>query len=346
MVPAGVDLTTLTSGISYGRCGMIKGIMDTSERPLDISIVVPFYNEEKNLGQLYAEVTEAMSKVKGSYEIVFVDDGSNDGSAYLIEAMASKDHRVKLIQFSRNFGQTAAMSAGFEFAKGRVYVAMDADNQNDPADIPRLLAKLDEGFDVVSGWRRDRKDKFITRRLPSKVANKIISWLTGVKLNDYGCSLKAYRAEYIDSTELYGEMHRFIPAYAHMAGAKVEELPVNHRPRIHGTSKYGLIRVFKVLMDLMTVKFISGYATKPGYVFGGAGAVLCFTGFLAGAAVLVQKFGYGVYAHRNPILMLAVFLFILGVQLIMLGLLAELLTRTYHESQGKKIYLVKRTVNT
>jgi glycosyltransferase involved in cell wall biosynthesis len=324
---------------------MGNAIGDNAARPYDVSIIVPFLNEVENLEQLHADIVKTMEGLGVAFEVVFVDDGSTDGSTELVERLASNDGRVKLIQFTRNFGQTAAMAAGFEFARGRIYVAMDADNQNDPADIPKLLEKMDEGFDVVSGWRKDRKDKFISRRLPSMVANKLISWLTGVRLKDYGCSLKAYRAEYMDNVDLYGEMHRFIPAYAHMAGATVVEVPVNHRPRVLGTSKYGLVRIFKVLIDLMTVKFLSGYATKPGYLFGGAGSLLCLGGVVVGAVVLVQKYFYGVWAHRNPLLMLAVFLFTLGVQIVMMGLLAELLSRTYHESQGKKIYIVKRTVN-
>lgn len=321
-------------------------LLDTSSRTCDVSVVVPFLNEVENLRQVYDEVTAAMKDVDATYEIVFVDDGSTDGSSKLIEELAKADERVKLVQFSRNFGQTAAMSAGFHYAGGRVYVAMDADNQNDPADIPALLEKMNEGYDVVSGWRKDRKDKLITRRIPSMIANKLISVLTGVKLKDYGCSLKAYRAEYVDAIDLYGEMHRFIPAFAHMAGAKVVEMPVNHRPRTRGTSKYGLVRIFKVLIDLMTVKFLSGYATKPGYLFGGLGAGLCGTGFICGVVVLIQKFFFDVWVHRNPLIMLAVFLFTLGVQCFLMGLIAELLTRTYHESQEKRIYLVKRTINT
>jgi len=321
-------------------------IQDTASRPYDVSIVVPFFNEVENLAQLYEEVSRAMASTQKSYEIVFVDDGSTDKSSELVEKFASVDHRVKLVQFTRNFGQTAGMAAGFQYANGRIYVAMDADNQNDPQDIPKLLEKIDQGYDVVSGWRKDRKDKLVTRKIPSRMANKLISWLTGVKLNDYGCSLKAYRAEYIDNINLYGEMHRFIPAYVHMAGASVVEIPVNHRPRTRGKSKYGLVRIFKVLIDLMTVKFLSEYSTKPGYLFGGIGLIMCSSGVAAGVVVLIQKYFYDIFAHRNPLLMLAVFLFLLGFQSIMMGLLAELLARTYHESQGKKIYLVKKTVNT
>lgn len=313
------------------------------DRPYDISIIIPFLNEAENLPQLYEEIKGVMAGTPLLYEIVFIDDGSSDKSAELILAWARDDHRVKFIQFTRNFGQTAALSAGFHVAQGRIYIALDADNQNDPADIPQLLAKLDEGYDVVSGWRKDRQDRFLTRTIPSRVANWLISWMTGVRLHDYGCSLKVYRAEYIDSIDLYGEMHRFIPAYANMVGAKVVEVPVNHRPRTRGVSKYGMIRIFKVLMDLVTVKFLSRYATKPSYLFGGVGTALCGLGIACGIEVLVEKLFFGTYAHNNPFLLLAIFLFIVGVQLIFLGLIAELLARTYHESQGKPIYVVKKT---
>ncbi|MFH1654507.1 MAG: glycosyltransferase family 2 protein [Pseudomonadota bacterium] len=314
-------------------------------RDKDISIVVPFYNEEESLRRLYDELKASLSRTKYSYEIIFVDDGSADKSFSIIQGLAKADPNVKAVKFMRNFGQTAAMSAGFHHANGRVYVAIDADNQNDPADIPGLMAKLEEGFDVVSGWRKNRKDKFITRRLPSILANRLLSKVTGVKLNDYGCSLKVYRAEYIDSISLYGEMHRFIPAYAHMAGAKVAEIPVNHRARTKGSSKYGLSRIFKVVIDLITVKFLQSLSTKPGYLFGGLGFTLCGFGVLSGMEVILEKMIAGTRAHNNPFLLLAVFLFFLGVQLVLMGLLAELQVRTYHESQNKPTYLVKETLN-
>jgi glycosyltransferase involved in cell wall biosynthesis len=320
-------------------------IEDTSKRPYDVSVVVPFYNERENLRRLFEDIKRVLEATGKSFEVVFVDDGSTDGSTQVVSEIAHSDARVKLIQFTKNFGQTAAMSAGFDNASGRIYVAIDADNQNDPADIPKLLAKLDEGFDVVSGWRKDRKDKLVTRRIPSVVANRLLSKVTGTKLRDYGCSLKAYRAEYIDSIELYGEMHRFIPAYAAMAGAKVAEVAVNHRPRTMGKSKYGLTRIFKVMMDLFTVKFLSSYMGKPSYLFGGIGSVLCLAGIASALEVIVEKWTSGTFAHKNPFLLLAVFLFFLGVQLVLMGLIAELLVRTYHESQGKKVYLVKRTLN-
>lgn len=324
---------------------MAYRLVDTSQRTYDISIVVPFLNERENLPQLYDEVCLALRPLGKSFEIIFVDDGSSDGSTEWLVELSKRDPNVKLVQFTRNFGQTAAMSAGFEHAQGRIYIAMDADNQNDPADIPAMLKKLEEGCDVVSGWRKNRKDRTLSRKLPSKVANWLISRMTGVYLHDYGCSLKAYRAEYVDMFHLYGEMHRFIPAYASMVGAKVVEMPVNHRARTRGVSKYGLTRIFKVVMDLMTVNFLLRYATKPSYLFGGTGALLCIGGVLSATEVVIEKLWIGTFAHNNPFLLLAVFLFSLGVQLLLMGLLAEVIVRTYHESQHKPIYIVKRTLN-
>ncbi len=311
----------------------------------EISVIAPFFNEGDNLRQLYEELLASLEPLGKAFEIVIVDDGSTDGSSRLLDELASKDSRVKVVHFTRNFGQTAAMAAGFAHAKGSIYIAIDADNQNDPADIPRLLTKLAEGYDVVSGWRKKRHDKLITRRLPSIIANRLLSKVTGVRLKDYGCSLKAYRAEYIDAIDLYGEMHRFIPAYAHMAGARVAELEVGHRPRTKGASKYGLTRIFKVLMDLITVKFLLSYSKKPSYLFGGFGSVLCLAGIISAMEVIIEKYVSGTFAHKNPFLLLAIFLFLIGVQLILMGLIAELLMRTYHESQGKPIYLVKGTMN-
>lgn len=324
----------------------MKVAADMPERRYDLSVVVPYYDEGENLSQLYTEIVAALEPLGKSFEIVIVDDGSRDEmSREALKALAGHDKRVKVVSFTRNFGQTAAMAAGFAYAKGRVYVAMDADNQNDPADIPRLLEKMDEGYDVVSGWRKRRKDAFVSRRLPSMLANRLLSAVTGVRLHDYGCSLKAYRAEYIDAIALYGEMHRFIPAYAHMAGARVAEIEVNHRPRTRGESKYGLMRIFKVVMDLITVKFLISYAKKPGYLFGGFGSILCLAGLASAFEVVVEKIVSGTYAHKNPFLLLAIFLFSIGLQLVLMGLIAELLVRTYHESQGKPIYLVKSTMN-
>ncbi len=314
------------------------------QKSLDLSVIVPFLNERENLPQFHDELLSILTETGKSFEIIYVDDGSTDGGTKMVEGLARRDNRVRLIEFMRNFGQTAAMAAGFAHARGRIYIGMDADNQNDPADIPRLLAKLEEGCDVVSGWRKRRKDSFFTRKLPSKIANRILSRVTGVRLHDYGCSLKAYRAEFIDSISLYGEMHRFLPALAQMAGAKVREMEVGHRPRMRGCSKYGMIRIFKVLIDLATVTFLSRYATKPGYLFGGVGVFLCTGGIASAAEVIIEKIAIGTYAHNNPFLLLAVFLFFLGVQFVLMGLLAELLVRTYHESQGKPVYLVRRIV--
>jgi glycosyltransferase involved in cell wall biosynthesis len=279
------------------------------------------------------------------YEIVVVDDGSTDGSSECLRSMAQADERMKVIEFRRNFGQTAALAAGFDFASGDILVATDADLQNDPNDIPQVLSKLREGYDVVSCWRQNRRDPWLTRILPSKLANFLISRISGVRLHDYGCTLKGYRREVLEHMRLYGEMHRFIPIYASWAGASVAEIPVRHHPRRAGRSKYGLSRTYKVVLDLITVKLLGGYSTKPMYFFGGAGLLACTAGALFAALTLLDKFVNDVKAHRNPLLLLAVFLFLLGVQFIMMGLMAELLIRTYFESQNKVPYIVRRTWN-
>lgn len=312
---------------------------------IELSVIVPFYNERENLEELYRKVVSVLPPLKLSYEIILVDDGSTDGGYEFLARFASADSRLKVIRLTRNFGQTAALSAGFKAATGRLYVTLDADNQNDPADIPRLLEKMNEGFDVVSGWRKNRHDAFLTRKLPSWIANWLISKVTGVPLKDYGCTLKVYKAEFVDAFNLYGEMHRFIPAYAKMAGATITEIPVNHFPRLKGKTKYGLSRIFKVMLDLMTVKFLGSFATKPLYLFGSIGMVMNSAAVLIGAYVLYQKYGLGIFAHRNPLLLLAVFLSVLGFLFIMMGLLAELLMRTYHESQGKNIYVIREKIN-
>lgn len=319
--------------------------MDLSTKTLDLSIIVPFLNEEENLAEAYERIHSVVSQLGQTYEMIFIDDGSTDTSFSILSEIAQKDSHLKIIRFSRNFGQTAAMSAGFKAAKGRIYITLDADNQNDPRDIPALLAKMQEGYGVVSGWRAKRQDTFLTRRLPSMLANGLISKVTGVKLKDYGCTLKAYDARYIDTVDLYGEMHRFIPAYAKLAGAKVAEVPVNHFARTKGKSKYGLSRIGKVFLDLLTVKFLGSFATTPIYLFGGMGLLLNAVAIFAGLFVLYQKYVHEVYAHKNPFLLLAVFFSLLGVMLIMMGLIAELLMRTYHESQGKPNYLVQEKVN-
>jgi len=313
---------------------------------IDLSIILPVYNEEENIHELHLEITNVMTKLGKSYEIIYVDDGSSDRSFEMIAEIAKIDEKVKVIQLRRNFGQTAAIAAGIEHSQGDILIPMDADLQNAPEDIPKLLEKIDEGYDVVSGWRRNRQDKLITRRIPSILANKLISWVTGVHLHDYGCTLKAYRKDIIKDIKLYGEMHRFIPVYTFWAGGKITEVIVTHHPRRYGKTKYGLSRTLKVILDLLTVKFFGSYATKPIYAFGGFGALLCLTGVIIAAVTIFQKYAYNVWVHKNPLLLLAVFLGILGVQLIMIGLLAEIIIRTYYESQAKPIYLVKKLINT
>lgn len=303
------------------------------------------YDEAENVRPLYETVTDALQKLERSYEIVAVDDGSTDETYRRLAELAAHDGHLKLVQLRRNFGQTAAMTAGFDHASGVVVVPMDGDLQNDPEDIGQLLAKIDEGYDVVSGWRKEREDRFLTRRLPSRVANWLIGVVTGVHLHDYGCTLKAYRAEILDETRLYGEMHRFLPALAHRAGARIAELPVRHHRRRFGRSKYGPKRTLKVLLDLLTVKFLSAYATKPSYVFGGIGSILCGLGVLGAVYTAYQKWVNGVYAYRQPMLLISVFLFSIGVNLILMGLLAELIVRTYHEAQSKPTYAVRELRN-
>jgi glycosyltransferase involved in cell wall biosynthesis len=312
---------------------------------VDISIVVPIYNEEENILALHESVTTALAGSGLAYELILVDDGSSDGSFPLLRGIAGKDPRVKVIRFRRNFGQTAAMAAGFNAASGRVVVPMDGDLQNDPADIPLLLAKIDEGYDVVSGWRKDRQDAFINRKLPSMIANGIISRLTGVHLHDYGCTLKAYRREVLDGINLYGEMHRFVPALASQIGARVAELPVRHHPRRHGTSKYGISRTTRVVLDLMTVKFLLSYSTKPIQLFGRWGIYTFEAGVLCGVLTIYMKLFENTSMNRNPLLILTAFLLFTGVQFIVLGLLGELNARTYYEAQGKPIYVVREKIN-
>jgi len=312
---------------------------------VELSVIVPVFNELENLAPLVRALSEVLDGTGTEYELVFVDDGSTDGGAEFLAGLALRNPRLKLVEFRRNFGQTAAMAAGFDHAGGVWMVAIDSDLQNDPADIPAVLDKLREGYDVVSCWRRDRKDPWLTRRLPSRLANHLVSLISGVPLHDYGCTLKGYRRDVLEHVRLYGEMHRFIPIYASWAGARVAEIPVRHHPRRRGTSKYGLSRTYKVVLDLITVKLLGSYSTKPMYFFGGLGLLSCGAGGFFAAWTLVDKFVYQVKAHRNPLLLLAVLLLIVGVQFILMGLVAELLIRTYFESQGKTPYIVRRTVN-
>jgi glycosyltransferase involved in cell wall biosynthesis len=310
-----------------------------------LSVIVPVFNERENLEPFVSSLSSALTSSGEEYEILFIDDGSSDGSASYLASLASADPRIKLVEFRRNFGQTAALAAGFDFASGSILVTIDADMQNNPADIPSLLARLRDGYDVVSCWRRRRKDPWLTRTLPSKLANLLISRIGGVRLHDYGCTLKAYRAEVLTHMRLYGEMHRFIPIYAAWAGAKVTELTVEHQPRIRGTSKYGLSRTYKVILDLITVKMLGSYSTKPMYMFGGTGLLSCLAGMFFAGWTLCDKFYNGIKAHNNPLLLLAVFLFILGIQFVLMGLVAELLIRIYYESRNQTPYLVRRTWN-
>ncbi|HOI16392.1 MAG TPA: glycosyltransferase family 2 protein [Geobacteraceae bacterium] len=312
---------------------------------MDLSIVVPVYNEEENIYGIHREVSAALDGTGIDFELILVDDGSTDGSFRNLREIAAADDRVKVIRFRRNFGQTAAMAAGFDAASGRVVIPMDGDLQNDPADIPRLLSKINEGYDVVSGWRRDRKDAFLNRILPSILANRFISGMTGIRLHDYGCTLKAYRREVLDGINLYGEMHRFVPALVSQVGARVTELAVNHRPRLHGKSKYGIFRTLRVILDLLTVKFLLNYSTRPIQLFGRLGVYTLAASFLSGGLTIYMKFFQNTSMNRNPLLLLTALLLFMGVQFIVLGLLGELNARTYYEAQGKPIYVVKEKIN-
>jgi len=312
---------------------------------MDFSLVIPVYNEEENLEILLDRIKKAVEPLQKNYEIIFVNDGSTDRSLEILETFAKNDPFIKVVDFTKNFGQTPAMVAGIDFANGEIIIPMDADLQNDPADIPLLLDKINEGYDVVSGWRKNRKDKAFTRKLPSMIANRLISLISGVHLHDYGCTLKAYKKDLLKSIKLYGEMHRFIPAYASWEGGKVAEIVVHHHPRIHGKSKYNLSRISKVILDLLVVRFLVSYSTKPIYLFGNVGLVMMILGILSGVEVILEKWLLGTFAHRNPFLNLAVFLFLIGVQLILMGLLAEIGIRTYHESQNKAIYTVRNKIN-
>ena len=311
---------------------------------VEISVTIPIFNEADNLPILHEKVRTALGRVGKSWELVLVNDGSTDGSAAILDEIASNDGRVTVVHLRRNYGQTAAFMAGIDNARGDIIVPMDGDLQNDPEDIVRLIDKLGEGYDVVSGWRKNRKDDAIKRNLPSRIANALISRVSGVHLHDYGCSLKAYRREVLEGVKLYGEMHRFVPIYAVWNGARVAELEVAHHPRIHGQSKYGLERVFKVVLDLLVVKFLFRYASKPIYLFGGLGFLSILLGGVAGAAAIALKIFSGTSLIQTPLPLLAVFLGAIGVLSILMGLLAEMLNRTYHESQDKPVYRVSRVL--
>lgn len=310
---------------------------------IHISVIIPVLNEEANIPALHAELHDVMARMGRPYEILFIDDGSTDGSFALLKALAEGHPATRVIRFRRRFGQTAALSAGIDHARGEIIITMDADLQNDPADIPALLRKLDEGFDIVSGWRVRRKDPFLTRRLPSMLANRLISKLSGIRLHDYGCTLKAYKAGVLKSVRLYGEMHRFIPALASWLGVEVAEVQVNHRPRIHGTSKYDLSRVIRVILDLINVKFLLTYSTRPIQVFGffGVGA---FGLAMAGLIITAVLRFHGVDVTGNPLFLISVMLLLMAMQFVTMGLLGEITIRTYHETQNKRIYVIREIV--
>ncbi len=311
------------------------------QKVIDVSIVIPLYNEEENVMELYEELHTVMSAGKITYEILLINDGSSDSTGDLIADICKKDQNVTYINFRRNFGQTAAMAAGFEHANGKVVITMDGDLQNDPRDIFKLLDEIERGVDVVAGWRYDRKDAFLSRRLPSMIANKIISVTTGVHLHDYGCTLKAIRSEVTDEIKLYGEMHRFIPAIASGIGISISEVKVNHRPRIHGTSKYGITRTFRVILDLITVKFLLSYSNRPIHVFGLIGMMSGVVGFLLMAMLVLQRQLYDMPLGDRPLLLLAILFMFIGIQFVTIGLVSELQVRTYHESQNKPTYYIK-----
>jgi len=311
-----------------------------------LSVIVPVYNEEESLGYLNQALIETLEDQPYDWEVILVDDGSLDRSAEILKQFVDDDpqHFVVVI-LRRNFGQTAAIAAGIDHARGDIIVLMDADMQNDPTDIPMMLEKIEEGYDLVSGWRVKRQDSFITRALPSRIANGLISWVTGVHLHDYGCTLKAYRREVLTDFRLYGEMHRFIPAYAGYVGAKIIEIPVKHHPRRYGRAKYGLERILKVVLDLFTVKFLISYSQKPIYLFGGAGMGLMTISGMALLFLTIRRIATGISAFTSPLFLAAIMFMIMGFQSILMGLIAELLVRTYHEAQSKPTYILRRVIN-
>jgi len=309
---------------------------------LNLSMIVPIFNEEKNIVILYKELIHVLEELDQEFEIIFIDDGSTDQSFKILSKLYKDDPRVIIISFRRNFGQTAALSAGFDHAKGDIIITLDADLQNDPKDIPKFLEKLHEGNDLVNGWRFKRKDPFFSRRLPSIIANKIISIVTGVKLHDYGCTLRAFRKEITESIKLYGEMHRFIPAIASGIGGSIAEIKVSHRARMFGKSKYGISRTIRVILDLITVKFLLSYATRPIQVFGLLGCGCGIVGFGMALYLTIQRQFYGISLANRPALLLAILLIFMGLQFVTLGLLAELQSRTYHEAQNKPIYIIRK----
>lgn len=325
---------------------MNKTEINKSEEYLyDVSIFIPVYNEEENLHLLQQRLDDALKNSGISYEIIYADDGSSDSSFQILTELANSNKNIKVLKFRRNYGQTAAMSAGIDAARGAVLIPMDSDLQNDPSDIPKLLAKINEGYDVVSGWRKNRKDTFVNRKLPSMIANKLISIISGVNLHDYGCTLKAYKAEVLKDVKLYGELHRFIPICASWLGARVTEIPVQHHERQFGKSKYGINRTFKVILDLVLMKFLTDYITKPLYFFGGISFVSFGLSAIAVISSAYLKIADGIQLDHTPLPVLAAMFFTVGVQIFMMGLLSDLMMRTYHESQGKSTYRIEQQIN-
>jgi glycosyltransferase involved in cell wall biosynthesis len=313
---------------------------------MNLSLIIPVYNEQENLPFLFEAIYKVMTPLLQSWEAILVDDGSQDNSLSVLQEYAKKDpSHIRVISFRRNFGQTAAIAAGLDYAQGETIILLDADMQNDPADIPMMLAKLDEGYDLVSGWRISRKDNAITRNFPSMIANWLISRVTGVHLHDYGCTLKAYRRDVLEGFRLYGEMHRFIPVYASSVGAKITEMPVNHHPRKYGKTKYGLERTVKVVLDLFTVKFLVAYSSKPIYLFGGTGGLLMVISTIIMIYLFVRRIIFFISVTGSPLFQVSAMLFTLGFQSMLMGLIAELLVRTYHESQRKPTYTVRTMIN-
>lgn len=311
---------------------------------LDLTLVIPVFNEAENLPVLYEEITESCQKLQKTYEIIFIDDGSWDESYVVLKKIQKEDPRVKIIKLRRNFGQTAALSAGFDHSNGEIVITLDADLQNDPNDFPLFIQKIEEGFDIVSGWRKKRKDKFFSRRIPSMMANWLISFITRVKLHDYGCTLKAFRKEVIKNIKLYGELHRFIPAIASQLGVSIAEIQVNHRPRRHGKSKYSIFRFPRVILDLLTVKFLLSYSTRPLQVFGFFGLISGLAGGIIGLILTYQRLILLQSIAGRPLLLLSILLVVIGIQFITLGLLAEIMVRAYHESSEKSTYFVQEII--
>ena len=318
--------------------------MKTTQRPY-VSLVIPVFNEAENLAELYRELVDALEKSSRAFEVIFIDDGSADSSWTVLRSLQQKDGRIKLIRLRRNFGQTAALAAGFDYARSEIIISLDADLQNDPKDIPLLIRKIEEGYDIVNGWRRKRKDKFLSRRVPSIIANQLISRLTRVRLHDYGCTLKAFRSEVIKNIKLYGELHRFIPAIASQLGVRIAEVEVSHRPRKHGKSKYSLFRITKVILDMLTVKFLLSYSTRPLQIFGLLGLGSGLLGFIISLWLSYQRLALKISVANRPLLLLGVLLIVIGIQFIPLGLLAEIMVRAYHESSGKTIYVIREVID-